>query len=99
MKKVAIIGGGPIGLKTYIELSKLNLKVNLFEANKILGGQLTSLYPLKQVNDLIDVPSCTAREVINSLIKNINQNDVFLNTEITSIDQINGKFKLNLNDD
>lgn len=99
MKKVAIIGGGPIGLKTYIELSKLNLKINLFEANKILGGQLTSLYPLKQVNDLIDVPSCTAREVINSLIKNINQNDVFLNTEITSIDQINGKFKLNLNDD
>ncbi|NLN80166.1 MAG: NAD(P)-binding protein, partial [Erysipelotrichia bacterium] len=41
MKRVIIIGGGPIGLYLAKKLEENNLSYLLLEASEILGGQLS----------------------------------------------------------
>lgn len=86
MKNVCIIGGGPAGLKTYIELNKIGLKCTIFEANSILGGQITRLYPQKIISDVNGFDPLEGLEFSKALISQISMNDVHLNEEVINIE-------------
>ena len=48
-KRIAILGGGPMGLSFAYELSKLGYQVEIFEADDRLGG-MTSTFDFEGLN-------------------------------------------------
>lgn len=51
-RKVAVIGAGPAGLTTAYELSKMGIEVDVFEADKTVGGMAKSIELWGQLVDL-----------------------------------------------
>ena len=47
--EVAIVGGGPVGLRLASMLKKKGIPATIFEASSLLGGQMTTLYPEKKM--------------------------------------------------
>lgn len=84
-RKVIIIGGGPIGLYAASKLADYLL----IEASSTLGGQLTRLYPEKEIVDIPGIPSINAKEYIELLKNKIDLSKVHLNEK--AIDIIVGK--------
>lgn len=69
MEDIIIIGGGPIGIYASTLASLHGLKGILIEGLHTLGGQLTSLYPEKDIIDLPGFSKITAQGFIDELIK------------------------------
>lgn len=64
---IIIIGGGPIGLLSLIQGCQAHLDGLLFESRDILGGQLTELYPKKEIVDIPGIPMILAEDYIKKL--------------------------------
>lgn len=71
MFDIIIIGGGPIGMVAAIEFAQLNHRVLLIEASEMLGGQLTTLYPEKEIVDIPHITCIRAKDYIISLEEEI----------------------------
>lgn len=91
MEDIIIIGAGPIGLYAATLAALHNLKGKVFESCESVGGQLSALYPEK---DIVDVPGfarITAQGFIDELYKQYNSHDnkldLLLNTNIVAFDQ------------
>lgn len=67
MLDIVIIGGGPMGIYASSLASLHLLKGVLIESQDKLGGQLTSLYPEKDIIDLPGFDHITAKEFIDKL--------------------------------
>ena len=98
MEDIIIIGCGPIGLygATLSALHKLNGLV--IESLDQVGGQLTSLYPEK---DIIDVPgfkSIKAKDYINALYEQYNSNEnklpIHLNESVININKCEDYYQI-----
>ena len=85
MKRVIIIGGGPIGLYLAKKLEENNLSYLLLEASEILGGQLSMIYPEKVIADLRDYKPLLAKHYVEEAIKQINLDNVVFNEEVINI--------------
>lgn len=72
MEDIIIIGGGPVGIYASTLASLHGLKGLLIEGLHTLGGQLTSLYPEKDIVDLPGFFKITAQEFVDELIKQQN---------------------------
>ena len=68
---IVIIGAGPVGLFTVFEAGLLDLECHLIDSLDKVGGQCIELYPDKPIYDIPGVPNQTAREHVNSLLKQI----------------------------
>ncbi|MEM9529674.1 MAG: NAD(P)/FAD-dependent oxidoreductase [Pseudomonadota bacterium] len=68
---VVIVGAGPCGLFQVFELGLLGLKAEVVDSIREAGGQCIELYPDKPIYDIPAVPECTGRELIDSLMKQI----------------------------
>lgn len=79
--KNIVIGGGPIGIYIY---SKLNDSL-LIEATNHLGGQLTTLYPAKDIVDIPGFDHIKAKDYIRYLTKSIDLKNVRLNETVINI--------------
>jgi thioredoxin reductase (NADPH) len=66
---ILIIGAGPVGLFTVFEAGILELECHLIDSLGRPGGQCIELYPEKPIYDIPGVPSQTAREHVEALIK------------------------------
>ena len=69
MEDIIIIGSGPIGLYSATLASLHGLKGFVIEGLDNVGGQLSALYPEKEIIDLPGFTSITAQEFINKLLK------------------------------
>ena len=75
MFDVIVVGAGPIGLNTAIKVSEEGKSVLIIEAENFLGGQLTRLYPEKEIVDIKGIPSIKAKDYIASLVSKVNNQD------------------------
>ena len=73
---VLIVGAGPVGLFAAFEAGVLGLSCHIVDALGRIGGQCIELYPDKPIYDIPAIPSCTARELVDSLLAQIRPFDV-----------------------
>ena len=83
--KVIIIGAGPIGLYFASLCEKDSLDYIVLEGSDCIGGQLTRLYPEKEIVDTPDISSIKAKDYIELLKSKINLDKVLLNERIIYI--------------
>ena len=89
MKDLIIIGAGPIGLYSGILASLHNLDFLLIESKSQPGGQLTSLYPEKDIIDLAGLPRISAKNYIHQLmlqLTNLSSDSLHLNENVLTIE-------------
>lgn len=101
MYDLIIVGAGPIGLYSAILASLHGLNGIILESQSIIGGQLTLLYPEK---DIIDIPGFTAikaKDFINKLNEQYqskyNKLILKLNEEVKEIDTFQKEIITNKN--
>jgi len=66
---VLIIGGGPAGLFSAFYAGLRQLSARIVDSLDKLGGQLTTLYPEKQIYDVAGFPEVRAKELAEALIQ------------------------------
>ena len=92
MEDLIIIGAGPVGLYGATLAALHNLKGKIIEANDQVGGQLTSLYPEKDIIDLPGFAKITAQDFINNLEKqflsNPNHLELLLNESVINFEKV-----------
>jgi len=66
-----IVGAGPCGLFQVFELGLLGLKAEVVDSIRQPGGQCTELYPDKPIYDIPAIPICSAEELTEALLKQI----------------------------
>lgn len=64
---VAIIGAGPVGLYATYYAGFRGLKVALIDALPQIGGQVSAMYPEKEIRDVAGFPTILGRELIANL--------------------------------
>lgn len=65
---LTIVGGGPVGLFGAAMAGLHGMRTQIIESLPELGGQLTALYPEKQVYDVAGFPAVAAADLAKSLI-------------------------------
>lgn len=94
---ITIIGGGPAGLFTGFYGGMRNASVKVIESLPQLGGQLSALYPEKNIYDVAGFPKIRAQELVDNLKEQL---DIFPVTVClqqsvqTVVKQVDGNFKL-----
>ena len=66
-----VVGAGPVGLFQVFELGLLEIRCHVVDSLPYPGGQCIELYPDKPIYDIPAVPVCTGKELIDSLLKQI----------------------------
>lgn len=84
---LTIIGGGPSGLFAAYYAGLRHLKVKIIESLNQVGGQLTLLYPEKEIKDLAGFPEIKAADFITRLTQQLEQVEVTycLNEKVTAL--------------
>jgi heterodisulfide reductase subunit A2 len=86
-KNIVIIGGGPSGIEAATLLSNLGYTPFLIEKENYLGGHLAKwdrLFPTGE----------SAKKMLDTLSKGIDNTKWFVNTEISSINKLNRSFNI-----
>jgi thioredoxin reductase (NADPH) len=69
---LAIIGAGPTGLFAAYYAGFRDLRVAVIDSLPELGGQVTAMYPEKQILDVAGFPSVKGRDLVDSLVEQAN---------------------------
>lgn len=87
MRDVTIVGAGPVGLFTAFYAGLRELDVVLLDSLEMVGGQVISLYPHKQILDVAGFPAIKGVKLIEQLTEQVTQLpiDVQLNTTVQDI--------------
>lgn len=101
MQDIIIIGAGPIGIYASTLASLHNLKGMVIEALDNVGGQLTTLYPEKDIIDLPGFNRITATEFISNLLnQNLSKSnhlDLHVDEKVLSIKKIENGYCVTTN--
>lgn len=65
---ILIIGAGPVGLFGAYYAGARGLTVAVADSLSQLGGQVTAMYPEKQIYDIAGLPAVAGRELISGLV-------------------------------
>jgi len=87
---ILVIGAGPVGLFTVFEAGLLGLTCALIDNLDKVGGQCSELYPEKPIYDIPGVPSQTAQEHVDALMKQIEpfEYDLHLSQRVELIEAV-----------
>jgi thioredoxin reductase (NADPH) len=66
---LTIIGGGPAGLYAAYYAGFRTLKVKILDSLEELGGQVTALYPEKQIFDVAGFPKILGKDLVKNLVE------------------------------
>lgn len=103
MNDIIIIGAGPIGLYAGILAALHDLKGIIIESQEEVGGQLSALYPEKDMIDLPGFKKITAKEYIDVLFDQYNSNEnklaIHLSETITQIEKVEDYYVVKTNKD
>jgi thioredoxin reductase len=69
---LAIIGAGPTGLFAAYYAGFRGLRVAVVDSLPELGGQITAMYPEKQILDVAGFPSVKGRDLVEGLVEQAN---------------------------
>ncbi len=85
---LTIIGGGPVGLFGAFYAGLRQMSVSLVDSLSALGGQLTALYPEKNIYDVPGFPQVLAKDLAYNLIEQAQQYhpQVHLEQQIQSLE-------------
>ncbi len=90
---VLIIGAGPIGLFAGFYAGMRNMDSIIVDQLEMVGGQLSALYPEKEIYDIAGFPEIKARDLISNLSNQLkrfeDKNKILLNTQILNITKKN----------
>ena len=88
---ITIIGAGPAGLFTAFYGGMRQAKVKLIESLPHVGGQLTALYPEKEIYDVAGFPKIKAQDLVNNLTEQLKTFDptIVLNQTIETVEKDN----------
>ena len=83
---VAIVGAGPAGLYFANLCEKANIDYLLIDASNEVGGQITHLYPEKEIVDIPGIKSIISKDYISRLLEGVNKDKIILNTKVEKIE-------------
>lgn len=83
--KIIIIGAGPIGLYFANLCEKSNLDYLVIDGSDSVGGQLTRLYPEKEIVDIPGIKSIKAKDYIKELEKGVSKAKIMLSEHVLDI--------------
>ena len=93
IKDITVIGGGPTGLSAMFRAGMHETSARLFESLPMLGGQVSALYPEKNIYDVNGIPEIKGSDLIQNLwyqIKSFDQ-EINLGTTVQRIYKNNKK--------
>lgn len=98
---IAIIGGGPVGMWAGFYAGFRGLQVLMIESTPELGGQVSFLYPDKEISDLPGIPSVKGRTLVDNLREQLMRfnPDIRTNEGVLDIDEEGDIFKIYTNKD
>ena len=85
--RIIIIGAGPIGLYFASKCEKEGADYIVLEGSNSIGGQLTRLYPEKEIVDIPGIKSIKAKEYIELLKGQIDLEKVVLNSNVNNVEK------------
>ena len=84
-KKVIIIGAGPTGLYFASLCEEKGINYLILEGSNQVGGQISHLYPEKEVVDLPNIESIKAIDYIRLLEKKVNPQNIIFEARVENI--------------
>ncbi len=72
---ILIVGAGPVGLFGAYYSGARGLSVALIDSLSQLGGQVTAMYPEKQIYDIAALPAVSGRDLVRGLVTQAAQYD------------------------
>ncbi len=96
---ILIIGAGPVGLFAGFYAGMRNMDCIIVDQLEMVGGQLSALYPEKEIYDIAGFKEIKAKDLISNLKDQLerfeDKNKILLNTQILNINKLEeGKFKV-----
>lgn len=82
---ILIVGAGPAGLYLASKCQKDGLDYAILEASDSVGGQLTRLYPEKDIIDIKGIELIKAKDYISYLLKQVDSSKILLNKKVSDI--------------
>lgn len=85
IKDVIIVGAGPIGLYFASLCEKAGIDYLVLEGSENIGGQITNLYPEKEVVDLPGINSIKAADYIKLLASKVDMKKIAFNEMVKDV--------------
>ena len=70
---ILIVGAGPVGLFAAYYAGARGLSVGVVDSLSQLGGQVTAMYPEKQIYDIAGFPAVSGRDLVSGLVAQASQ--------------------------
>jgi len=98
---LAIIGAGPAGLFAAYYAGFRGLRVAVVDSLPELGGQVTAMYPEKQILDVAGFPSIKGRDLVEGLVEQANtaEPEYLLDKTATGLSSTDDDVTITLDDD
>ncbi|HEX8724106.1 MAG TPA: NAD(P)/FAD-dependent oxidoreductase [Gemmatimonadaceae bacterium] len=96
IRDLTIIGGGPTGLFALFYAGMRGATAQIVDALSEPGGQLTALYPEKDIFDVAGFPTIPAKELVRQLRTQAAQFDqpMHFSQRVTGLEEVDGHFVL-----
>ena len=97
---LVIIGAGPTGLYAAYYAGFRQLRVAVVDSLPELGGQITAMYPEKQILDVAGFPSVKGRDLVEGLVEQANtaEPEYLLDRTATTLEHTDDDVTLTLDD-
>lgn len=94
---ILIVGAGPVGLYGAYYCGERSLSCAVVDSLSEVGGQVTAMYPEKQIYDVAGFPAITGRELVRGLAAQASQRDphYLLDQEAQQLERLDdGRFRV-----